>query len=70
MERMNEMRVLEGLEEIQYYGLLLNHLYHKTHDKEYHSRFNALIVKTLNEYGLEGVFALFDFVGSESDIIM
>ena len=67
---MNKMRVLEGLEEIQYYGLLLNYLYHKTHEKEYHSRFNGLIVKTLNEYGLEGIFALFDFISSESDIIM
>lgn len=64
------MKVLEGLEEIKYYGLLLNHMYHKTHDEEYHDRFNALIVKTLYEYSLEGVFALFDFVGSESDRIM
>lgn len=64
------MKVLEGLEEIKYYGLLLNHMYHKTHNEEYHTSFNKLIVKALYEYGLEGVFALFDFVGSESDRIM
>ena len=64
------MKVLKGLEEIKYYGLLLNYMYHKTHNEEYHTRFNALIVKTLYEYSLEGVFALFDFVGSESDRIM
>ena len=64
------MRVLEGLEEIQYYGLLLNHMYHKTHDEDYYNRFNGLIVKTLYEYGLEGVMALFDFVGSESGRIL
>lgn len=64
------MKVLEGLEEIKYYGLLLNYMYHKTHNEEYHTRFNMLIVKALNEYGLEGVFALFDFVGSESDRIL
>ena len=65
-----EMKVLEGFEEIKYYGLLLNHMYHKTHDEDYHKRFDSLIVKTLYEYGLDGVFALFDFVGSESDRIL
>ena len=64
------MKVLEGLEEIKYYGLWLNHMYHKTHDEYYHKKFNALIVKTLYEYSLEGVFALFDFVGNESDRIL
>ena len=64
------MKVLEGLEEIKYYGLLLNYMYNKTHDEEYHKRFDSLIVKTLYEYSLEGVFALFDFVYSESGRIM
>ena len=61
------MKVLEGLEELKYTALLAAYMYDKTGNKTYRLTLNYIIEKTLEDYGLEGLTELLDFIQTETE---
>ena len=67
MERINKMKVLEGLEELKYMALYTVFMYDHTGNSTYMFTLNHLIAKILDDYGLDGLTEVLDFIQSETE---
>ena len=61
------MKVLKGLEEIKYMALYKVFMYNRTGNRTYLLALNYIIEKTLEDYGLEGLTELLDFIQAETE---
>ena len=67
MEGMNKMRVLEGLEELNYMALYSLSMYNKTNDAHYRYMLELIIEKAMKVYGLAGLTEVLDFIKKETE---
>ena len=67
MERMNKMRVLEGLEELNYMALYSVSMYNKTNDGHYRHMLELIVEKAMKCYGLAGLNEVLDFIKKETE---
>ena len=67
MESVNKMKVLKGLEALKYMALYKVFMYNRTGNKTYLLTLNYIIEKTLEDYGLEGLTELLDFIQAETE---
>ena len=67
MKRVNKMKTLEGLEELKYMSLYTVYMYDRTGNITYRFTLNHLIAKTLDDYGLDGLTEVLDFIQSETE---
>ena len=61
------MKVLKGLEEIKYMALYTVFMYDHTGNSTYRFTLNNLIAKILDDYGLDGLTEVLDFIQSETE---
>ena len=61
------MKVLKGLEEIKYMALYTVFMYDHTGNRIYRFTLNHLIEKALDDYGLDGLTEVLDFIQSETE---
>lgn len=66
-EDMNEMKVLEGLEALKYIALYKVFMYNRTGNRTYRLTLNYIIEKTVEDYGIEGLTELLDFIQAETE---
>lgn len=59
------MKVLKGLEALKYMALYKVFMYNRTGNRTYRLTLNYIINKALEDYGLEGVIELLDFINDE-----
>ena len=59
------MKVLEGLDALKYMALYKVFMYKRTGNKTYRLTLNYIIEKTLEDYGLEGLTEVLDFIHEE-----
>ena len=64
---MNNMKVLEGLDELKYMGLYCVSMYNKTNDEHYRYMLELIIEKSMKVYGLAGLTEVMDFIQSETE---
>ena len=74
LEKVNEsrkeekkMKVLKGLEEIKYMALYTVFMYNHTGNPTYRFTLNHLIAKAMDDYGLDGLTEVLDFIQSETE---
>lgn len=65
-KEVNNMKALEGLDELKYTALLAAHLYDKTGIKIYMLALQYIIDETWRNYGSKGVSEVIDFIREES----
>lgn len=61
------MKVLKGLEELKYMALYTVFMYDHTGDPTYRHMLNHLIAKTLDDYGIDGLTEVLDFIQAETE---
>ena len=61
------MKVLEGLEELNYMGLYSLTMYNKTNDAHYRYMLELIIEKAMKVYGLAGLTEVLDFIKKETE---
>ena len=66
-ERMTKMKTLKGLEELKYVALYTVYMYDHTGNQTYRFALNHLIAKALDDYGLDGLTEVLDFIQSETE---
>ena len=59
--------VLEGLEELKYMALYTVFMYDHTGNSTYRFTLNHLIATILDDYGLDGLTEVLDFIQSETE---
>ena len=57
--------VLKGLEALKYMALYKVFMYNRTGNRTYRLTLNYIIDKTFEDYGLEGLTELLDFINDE-----
>ena len=61
------MKTLKGLEKLKYMTLYTVFMYEKTGNNTYRFTLNHLIAKILDDYGLDGLTEVLDFIQSETE---
>ena len=61
------MKALKGLEELKYMALYTVFMYDHTGNSTYRFTLNHLIAKILEDYGLDGLTEVLDFIQSETE---
>ena len=61
------MKTLKGLEELKYMSLYKVFMYDNTGNSTYRFTLNHLIAKILDDYGLDGLTEVLDFIQSETE---
>ena len=61
------MKALKGLEELKYMALYTVFMYDHTGNSIYRFTLNHLIDKILDDYGLDGLTEVLDFIQSETE---
>lgn len=64
-KRKKEMKLLKGIDELKYMGLLAAYMYEKTGDKEYRFTLHYIIDEALGRYGFKGLCEVIDFINDE-----
>ena len=59
------MKVLKGLESLKYMALYKVFMYNRTGNRTDRLTLNYIIEKTLEDYGLEGLTELLEFINDE-----
>ena len=63
----NKMKALKGLEELKYMALYTVFMYDHTGNSTYRFTLNHLIAKILDDYGLDGLTEVLDFIQRETE---
>ena len=66
-KRIEKMKALKGLEELKYMALYTVFMYDHTGNSTYRFTLNHLIAKILDDYGLDGLTEVLDFIQSETE---
>ena len=61
------MKVLEGLEELNYMALYSVSMYNKTNDGHYRHILEMIVEKAMKCYGLAGLNEVLDFIKKETE---
>ena len=61
------MKALKGLEELKYMALYTVFMYDHTGNSTYRFTLNRLIAKILDDYGLDGLTEVLDFIQAETE---
>lgn len=61
------MKVLKGLEALKYIALYKVFMYNRTGNRTYRLTLNYIIEKTVEDYGIEGLTELLDFIQEETE---
>ena len=60
-----KMKVLKGLEALKYMALYKVFRYNRTGNRTYRLTLNYIIDKTFEDYGIDGLTELLDFINDE-----
>ena len=61
------MKVLKGIDKLKYMALYKVFMYNRTGNRTYRLSLNYIIDKTFEDYGIEGLTELLDFIQLETE---
>ena len=62
-----KMKVLKGLDALKYMALYQVFMYNRAGNRTYRLTLNYIIEKTVEDYGIEGLTELLDFIQAETE---